>query len=88
MGKKRKEKKIINMMCLCLLTHLVADINFFFLYKNEKKNYFVYINKKLLFMQQYGEHLSPATRFLLILIKYVCFVVNAVSILIYVCLLL
>ena len=52
MGKKRKEKKIINMMCLCLLTHLVADINFFFLYKNEKKYiYFVYINRKLLFMQ-------------------------------------
>jgi hypothetical protein len=71
MGKKRKEKKIINMMCLCLLSHLVADINFFFLYKNEKKkkkNFILYIlteNYSLCNSRhvQAGEHLGPAADF-------------------------
>ena len=35
-----------------------------------------------------GEHLGPVTGFLLILIKFVCFGINVVSVLIYVCFLL
>ncbi len=68
MGKKRKEKKRINMMCLCLLTHLVADINFFFLYKNEKIKNMLYMlteNYSLCNSRhvQAREHLGPATDF-------------------------
>ena len=66
MGKKRKEKKIINMMCLCLLTHLVADINFFFLYKNEKKNLYILTENYSLCNSRHvqaGEHLGPTADF-------------------------